>query len=196
MFKINRTLNEFIDNLFYSESYCEVNTLATIFDKFEGIKHICEYDDFGRCVSEKIYDNNDEIYKKVLEYQEVTESGSIFVSNRILYERIYHNGSLLPTISYTYDLNGNVTNISNNYFGNHQYTYNNLGYLMCDNNINFDYDTNGNIIENGQYIYEYDSSNPERIISCHGAPITYSPDGLYIKDFGLTHYNFEGKRLL
>ena len=40
---------------------------------------------------------------------------------------------------------------------------------MCDNNINFDYDTNGNIIENGQYIYEYDSSNPDRIISCHGA---------------------------
>ena len=130
-----------------------------------------------------------------MEYEKVIQSGTTYVSNRISSERIIHNNSLLPIISYTYDLNGNVTNISNNYFGNHQYTYNNLGYLMCDNNINFDYDTNGNIIENGQYIYEYDSSNPDRIISCHGVPITYSQDGLYIKDFGLTHYNFEGKRL-
>ncbi len=166
------------------------------------VKHISEFDDFGRIVNESIQYKNNNTYKKSYTYK--TNTGTVdnqanckITSNEISSERTYLNGSLYETKLYRYDLNGRLTSSSSTISNSHSYTYNNLGYLMSDNTTTYDYDTNGNILENGNEIYAYDQNCKNKLTSIHNLPVTYeNTTSLYIKSYLNLSFNYEGNRLM
>ena len=90
-------------------------------------------------------------------------------SNEISNETITFDNALITERSYSYNLNGMLSSITDNIFGSHTYAYNQLGYLTLDrtidskgniiSNTTFSYDLNGNILTNGNITTYYYSGD-------------------------------------
>ena len=128
-------------------------------------------------------------------------------SNEISKETITFDNALITERSYSYNLNGMLSSITDNIFGRHTYAYNQLGYLTLDrtidnegniiSNTTYSYDLNGNILTNGNNQYAYDSTIKDKIISINGSPITYeNASSLKIKSCLGLNFEYEGNRLV
>ena len=144
--KLCYPLNGLLDTFAYANAYCEKSTIERLFSDSYGVKHVCEYDDFGRLILERVINKNTEICKKKYNYKNCQIDNKTYTSNQISSEIIYRKGTYDAAFVYNYDNNGQLIQINFENSPLHTYTYNNLGFLTSDNNINFQYDTNGNIV--------------------------------------------------
>ena len=63
-------------------------------------------------------------------------------------------------------------------------------------NETYTYDENGNIVKKGDFIFVYDSTIKDRLVSFNGVKIEYdSANPLNPKSYGNNNYKFEGRRL-
>ena len=174
-------LSGFIEYLCLSNSYIENQEINQLFNEINGVKHISGFDDYGRFKNELIIYNNHTL-KKALDYSSTTVVNKAVTSNEISKETITFDNTLITERSYSYNLNGMLSSITDNIFGRHTYAYNQLGYLTLDRTIDSDgniisdttysYDLNGNILTNGNNQYAYDSTIKDKIISINRSPIT------------------------
>ena len=82
-----------------------------------------------------------------------TISTSLFVgcgSNDTSNETITFDNALITERTYSYDVNGMLSSITDNIFGSHTYLYNHLGYLTFERTI----DNDGNMISDTTYSYD------------------------------------------
>ncbi len=195
--KLCYPLNGLLDTFAYANAYCEKSTIERLFSDSYGVKHVCEYDDFGRLILERVINKNTEICKKKYNYKNCQIDNKTYTSNQISSEIIYRKGTYDAAFVYNYDNNGQLIQIHFENSPLHTYTYNNLGFLTSDNNINLQYDTNGNIVSKGTQTYIYDNNVKDKLISYNGIPVTYDSDSsLYIKSCTNKTYNYEGNRLI
>ena len=195
--KLCYPLNGLLDTFAYANAYCEKSTIERLFSDSYGVKHVCEYDDFGRLILERVINKNTEICKKKYNYKNCQIDNKTYTSNQISSEIIYRKGTYDAAFVYNYDNNGQLIQINFENSPLHTYTYNNLGFLTSDNNINFQYDTNGNIVSKGTQTYIYDNNVKDKLTSYNGTPVTYDSDSsLYIKSCTNKTYNYEGNRLI
>ncbi len=194
--KLCYPLNGLLDTFAYANAYCEKSTIERLFSDSYGVKHVCEYDDFGRLILERVINKNTEICKKKYNYKNCQIDNKTYTSNQISSEIIYRKGTYDAAFVYNYDNNGQIIQINLENSPLHTYTYNNLGFLTSDNNINLQYDTNGNIVSKGTQTYIYDNNVKDKLISYNGIPVTYDSDSsLYIKSCTNKTYSYEGNRL-
>ena len=91
---------------------------------------------------------------------------------------------------------GNITKITDNIFGNHEFTYNYRGFLVKADNETYSYDSDGNMTKKGSITLTYDSVIKDRLTSFNGTTIEYdSANPLNPKRYGSNSYTFEGRRL-
>ena len=123
--------------------YCETSTLNNMANELNGLTRINLYDDFGMLKKKEPINKNEEILSNTYSYK--TRSNTKYISKQVAKEAIKTKGSTLTTRNYTLDKLGNVTGISDSYFGSHTYQYDSNGNLMKVDGVDYAYDSNGNI---------------------------------------------------
>ena len=124
-------------------SYCETSTLNNMANELNGLTKINLYDDFGMLRKKEFINKDKEILSNSYTYK--TRSNTKYISKQVGKEVIKTNGNILTTRNYTLDKLGNVTGISDSYFGSHTYQYDSNGNLMKVDGVDYAYDSNGNI---------------------------------------------------
>ncbi len=126
-------------------SYCETSTLNNMANELNALTKINLYDDFGMLKKKEFINKDKEILSNSYTYK--TRSNTKYISKQVAKEVIKTNGSTLTTRNYTLDKLGNVTGISDSYFGNKTYGYNINGFLTKVGDVDYSYDNNGNILK-------------------------------------------------
>ena len=128
-------------------------------------------------------------------YEYKTRSDFKYLSKQIKEETIRY-GNSNHTRKYEIDSLGNITKITDNIFGNHEFTYDYRGFLVKADNETYSYDSNGNMTKKGSITLTYDSVIKDRLTSFNGTTIEYdSANSLNPKRYGSNSYTFEGRRL-
>ncbi len=128
-------------------------------------------------------------------YEYKTRSDFKYLSKQIKEETIRY-GNSNHTRKYEIDSLGNITKITDNIFGNHEFTYDYRGFLVKADNETYSYDSNGNMTKKGSITLTYDSVIKDRLTSFNGTTIEYdSANPLNPKRYGSNSYTFEGRRL-
>ena len=71
---------------------------------------------------------------------------------------------------------GRVTKVTDSFFSNHTYSYDEKGYLKSEDATNYCYDDNGNILSAGTKIYEYKGTIKDRLTKALGYEVTYQDE--------------------
>lgn len=181
-----------IEMLAISSAFCEKATLDTLTSELKTYTKVCEFDDLGMLRKTEIHCAGTPILSNVITYKKNGENTTMYVAN----EKFTHNGST-RTRTYTTDLYGRVTAVSDTVLGNHTYEYDYRGFLSREDDRNFEYDGNGNIIRSGDTVFTYDNVIKDRLMSVGGKPITYSESNpLNPQTYDGKTFEFEGRRLV
>lgn len=181
-----------IEMLATSSAFCELETLNTVASELKTYTKVCEFDDLGMLRKTEVHCAGAPILSDVITYKKNGENTTMCVAN----EKFTHNGST-RTRTYTTDLDGRITAVSDTVLGNHTYEYDYRGFLVKEDNTEFAYDGNGNITRAGNKVFTYDSVIKDRLMSVGGKPITYSEiNPLNPKTYDGKTFEFEGRRLV
>ena len=178
-------------DLYYKKDY-NTSIPSSISNKIEYHKNHY-YDSFGRRNQYILYKNNTELLNNTYSFK-TRYNDDTYTSLQVKKETFKINNTNYER-DYTLDSLVRVTSITDTTFGSHTYTYNNLGYLLSDDNKILDYDSNGNIKDYGTNHYDYDTSS--RLVSYNNNPIEYDTVHKFLmKTFNGYTYFYEGKRLV
>ena len=181
-----------VEMLATSSAFCEKATLDTLAAELKTYTKVCEFDDLGMLRKTEVHCAGAPILSDVITYKKNGENTTMCVAN----EKFTHNGSV-RTRTYTTDLYGRVTAVSDTVLGNHTYEYDYRGFLVKEDNTEFAYDGNGNMTRSGDTVFTYDSVIKDRLMSVGGKPITYSESNpLNPKTYDGKTFEFEGRRLV
>lgn len=181
-----------VEMLATSSAFCEKATLDTLAAELKTYTKVCEFDDLGMLRKTEVHCAGAPILSDVITYKKNGKNTTLCVAN----EKFTHNGSV-RTRTYTTDLYGRVTAVSDTVLGNHTYEYDYRGFLVREDNKIFEYDGNGNITRAGDKVFTYDSVIKDRLMSVGGKPITYSESNpLNPKTYDGKTFEFEGRRLV
>ena len=133
-----------IEMLGIKHAYCEESTVNELANELNALTKINLYDDFGMLKKKEFINKDKEILSNSYTYK--TRSNTKYISKQVAKEVIKTNGNILTTRNYTLDKLGNVTGISDSYFGNKTYGYNINGFLTKVGDVDYSYDNNGNIL--------------------------------------------------
>lgn len=134
-----------IEMLGIKHAYCEESTVNELANELNALTKINLYDDFGMLKKKEFINKDKEILSNSYTYK--TRSNTKYISKQVGKEVIKTNGNILTTRNYTLDKLGNVTGISDSYFGNKTYGYNINGFLTKVGDVDYSYDNNGNILK-------------------------------------------------
>lgn len=184
-----------IEMLCTSTTYVDVGRLDTLSTIINPMTKTTEFDDFGRVKQSCIYDSDDKVLTRTIFYD--TRTDTRYTSQRIKGEQFKFGHTSLAKV-YAYNNWGQIREIldprDNAYT---TYRYDDRGYLIRENNINFLYDDNGNITQTGTTVFTYDSIIKDRLAKVGENAITYSATSpLNPKAYKNFTYNFEGRRLV
>ena len=180
-----------IFDVYYKRDY-NTSIPSSISNKIEYHKNHY-YDSFGRRDQYILYKNNTELLKNTYSFK-TRYNDDTYTSLQVKKETFKINNTNYER-NYTLDSLGRVTSITDTAFGSHTYTYNNLGYLLSDDNKILEYDSNGNIKDYGTNHYDYDTSS--RLVSYNNNPIEYDTVHKFLMTkFNGYEYSYQGKRLV
>ena len=183
-----------IEMLTTRSAYCELSTLNTLIDELKGLTKISEFDELGMLKKVDVHECGKSILSNTYDYKR-RSSGSKYISKQIS-EEIIRCGSNTISRNYETDPLGNITKITDNTFGSHDYKYDARGFLIETDSETYSYDKNGNIVKKSNFISIYDSTIKDRLVSFNGVKIEYdSSNPLNPKSYGDNTYKFEGRRL-
>ena len=187
-------LNGQIEMLCSRPSFCEESTLKNLIKKLEGTIKTSKFDELGMLKKVDVFNDGMFIYSTTYAYK-ARSNNAKYLSKQINNE-IIRFGRTLFARAYTFDKVGNLTNISDLVFGNHNYSYDYRGYLTYADGETFSYDSNGNITKKGNKVFSYDSVLKDRLAAVNGVSIEYDSSNPFnpIK-YGNKKFSFEGKRL-
>lgn len=194
-FKTNYPLWGQIEMIATRPAYCEFSTLNTLMIELEGLTKVSEFDDFGMLKKVDTHQCGKSILSNTYEYK-TRNSDSRYISKQVSKE-IIKCGTSVITRNYEIDALGNITKISDDTFGNHEYKYDYRGYLIEADGESYAYDGNGNITKRGSFLATYDSLIKDRLVSLNGIKVEYdSANPLNPKSYNGNQYEFEGRRLV
>ncbi len=183
-----------IEMLATRSAYCELSTLNALINELKGLTKISEFDELGMLKKVDVHECGKSILSNTYDYKR-RSSGSKYISKQIS-EEIIRSGSNTISRNYETDPLGNITKITDNTFGSHDYKYDARGFLIETDSETYSYDKNGNIVKKGNFISIYDSTIKDRLVSFNGVKIEYdSSNPLNPKSYGDNTYKFEGRRL-
>ena len=183
-----------IEMLVTRPAYCELSTLNTLIDELKGLTKVSEFDELGMLKKVDVHECGKSILSNTYDYKR-RSSSSKYISKQVSKEIIKCGGNTISR-SYETDSLGNITKITDNTFGSHDYKYDPRGFLIGADNETYTYDENGNIVKKGDFIFVYDSTIKDRLVSFNGVKIEYdSANPLNPKSYGNNNYKFEGRRL-
>ena len=184
-----------IEMLSMRPAYCELTTLNTLNEELKGLTKVSEFDEFGLLKKVDVHECSKSILSNTYDYKKRSRN-SKYISKQISKETI-KCGSNTYARNYETDVLGNITKVSDNTFGNHEYKYDPRGFLIEADGERYSYDQNGNIIKKGNFTLTYDSTIKDRLISFNGIKIDYdSENPLNPTKYGSNSYTFEGRRLV
>lgn len=184
-----------IEMLSMRPAYCELSTLNTLSQELKGLTKVSEFDEFGLLKKVDVHECGKSILSNTYDYKK-RSTNSKYISKQISKETI-KCGSNTYTRNYETDVLGNITKVSDNIFGNHEYKYDPRGFLIEADGERYSYDQNGNVLKKGNFTLTYDSTIKDRLISFNGIKIDYdSENPLNPTKYGSNSYTFEGRRLV
>ena len=164
---------------------------------FEGLKgttKTSEFDEFGLLKKIDIHQCGQSILSNTYEFK-TKNSDPKYISKQIKSEKIRF-GTNITNRSYESDALGNITQINDSIFGNHNYVYDYRGFLIEADGETYAYDGNDNIVRKGNKALTYDPIIKDRLMSFNGESIEYDTSNpLNPKTYNGKTYEFEGRRL-
>ena len=186
----NNPLMGMIMDIYYKNTY--ISSIPSFITNLKEYHKNQYYDSFGRFKEYIIYQNNTELLKTTYSFK--TRSDDTYTSLLVNKEEYTINNTNYER-NYTLDNLGKVVSISDLTFGSHTYSYNNLGYLVSDDNKSITYDINGNVLTYGTNTYTYD--NLSRLVSYNNNQVTYNNTKKFLMEtFNGYTYTYQGKRLI
>ena len=133
-------LNGQIEMLCSRRSFCEESTLKNLIRKLEGTIKTSKFDELGMLKKVDVFNDGMFIYSTTYAYK-ARSNNAKYLSKQIDNE-IIRFGRTLFARAYAFDKVGNLTNINDLIFGDHNYSYDYRGYLIYADGETFSYDSN------------------------------------------------------
>lgn len=184
-----------IEMLCVNNAFNTIDKLNALMSQINPITKINEFDEFGR-LKHSVVKNSDDVVMQVKTTYATRAEDTSYTSQQISSEEFdFPTGGY--TRSYSYDIMGNVTSVSDTANGSHTYEYDQRGFLVRDDSTTFAYDSNGNITRKGSTTFEYDGTIKDKLVKVGNKTIAYPrADSLMPSSYDNKMFTFEGRRLV
>ena len=164
-----------IEMLAFGKNYSSSATLSELKTNLELTDKITGYNEFQMPSSSVLKIDQQELIRTTWTYRSNPENTKKKCWE-IAYETNYFYGKGTNTRTYETDHLGRVTKVTDSFFSNHTYSYDEKGYLKSEDATNYCYDDNGNILSAGTKIYEYKGTIKDRLTKALGYEVTYQDE--------------------